>query len=370
MIHSSGIHGFSARQHAGKASSTHHPTPRTPVCVGCLAFREVKAVWEQQQEEIQAEQHLLDDDVADDEEMAAVAAPAESTSVADDDENAEEEPAGGGEEYEATEDDENLSLGELVAKNSAPPTVGRIRRAAFEVATSLARATGREESAQSPTPSFAASHLSEPSQPASSEFSDSEAPEDSVAEEVYTAVWNKSADSAATAATAANVRITIVSAAGGTTEIAECMAIERVCFAGRGRNDFMDIAAEVEGKHKAVLLCAKSIDAPLGIQPVLGYAMVVRLTPKDQTRPVKPSLAVIIKLAVAPAFRRKGIGNALLLEALNEAVVKSDVCSLHVDVMDRQSNLDMQKNRAPVPRLFTPHSEITRPHDAHFISKG
>lgn len=135
--------------------------------------------------------------------------------------------------------------------------------------------------------------------------------------------------------------------------VAQCLSIERRVFPP---HEAMDIADQVRACG-VTLLCATpmtewsgpDIGRSVGPDSCVGYVVVQR------SELLGASDALIAKLAVAPALRRRGIARALLAAALSHAQSsRAATCSLHVDVTN-----------APALALyasmgFTPHGEVLR----------
>ena len=94
-----------------------------------------------------------------------------------------------------------------------------------------------------------------------------------------------------------------------------CMALERQCFSA---SEAMDIERE-SGHPGAVLLCATERGG--GDEELAGYLLLHRAAP-----------ATVAKLAVAPRYRRQGVGRALIEAALDVfRKTLHDECVLQVD---------------------------------------
>jgi len=95
----------------------------------------------------------------------------------------------------------------------------------------------------------------------------------------------------------------------------QCSAIERKCFA---KHEAMNLELELKPRS-ATLLCAASEEEPASC---IGYALVQRA-----------SLATSVsKLVVAPAWRRRGVGLALMRAAVDAAArARAQLVTLHVD---------------------------------------
>ena len=94
-----------------------------------------------------------------------------------------------------------------------------------------------------------------------------------------------------------------------------CVALEQMCFSA---SEAMDIERE-SGHTGAVLLCATKRGG--GDEEVAGYLLLHRAAP-----------ATVAKLAVAPRYRRQGVGRALVEAALNIfRTTRHDECVLQVD---------------------------------------
>ena len=94
-----------------------------------------------------------------------------------------------------------------------------------------------------------------------------------------------------------------------------CMALERQCFSA---SEAMDIERE-SGHPGAMLLCATERGG--GDEELAGYLLLHRAAP-----------ATVAKLAVAPRYRRQGVGRALIEAALDVfRKTLHDECVLQVD---------------------------------------
>ena len=94
-----------------------------------------------------------------------------------------------------------------------------------------------------------------------------------------------------------------------------CMALERHCFSA---SEAMDIERE-SGHPGAVLLCATERGG--GAEELAGYLLLHRAAP-----------ATVAKLAIAPRYRRQGVGRALIEAALDVfRKTLHDECVLQVD---------------------------------------
>ena len=106
-----------------------------------------------------------------------------------------------------------------------------------------------------------------------------------------------------------------VSARSDLAWVSQCSALEKKTFA---KHEAMDIAAEVHGRG-VTLLCAAPDSAPT---MCAGFLVAQR-----------SSLALsVTKLVVAPAWRRRGVGSALLAHAAQLGRHgRAQLATLHVD---------------------------------------